>query len=110
MLLDLARRGAEVAKDNAGPQGPPRSLLDQQVLEVSATLEPGAQDSRDSPIGIPMRAVFALTTMGFVPESPPGGAVEIVRVRATQSWLRLDARYGSVAQRRGGELTVSVSG
>ena len=45
------------------------SLLDQDVLQVS---------SGDTAVGVPMRCVFALTAMGFIPESP--GAEEIVRV------------------------------
>ena len=50
-----------------------------------------------------MRCVFALTAMGFLPQSgdddsPPS---EIVRVRVLPSWLRLDARFGSVYRRRG---------
>ena len=90
VLVDLARRGAELARDQGSVHGPPASLLDQVVLEVS---------SGDLAIGVPMRCVFALTAMGFVPESP--SAEEIVRVRALPAWLRIDARFGSVFRRRG---------
>ena len=90
VLVDLARRGAELARDHGSAHGPPASLLDQVVLEVS---------SGDLAIGVPMRCVFALTAMGFVPESP--SAEEIVRVRALPAWLRIDARFGSVFRRRG---------
>jgi hypothetical protein len=86
-VLDLAERGAEVSKEQ-GAQGPPVSLLDQEVIHVS-----GAGIT----VGIPMRCVFALTTMGFVDASAPD---EVVRVRTVGAWLRIDARYGSVYRRR----------
>ena len=88
--VDLARRGVELARDHGSAHGPPASLLDQDVLEVSA----GA-----TMVAVPMRCVFALTAMGFVPESP--SAEEIVRVRVLPAWLRIDARFGSVFRRRG---------
>jgi len=90
VLVDLARRGVELARDHGSAHGPPASLLDQDVLEVSA----GA-----TMVAVPMRCVFALTAMGFVPESP--SAEEIVRVRVLPAWLRIDARFGSVFRRRG---------
>ncbi|MBJ8346761.1 hypothetical protein [Antrihabitans sp. YC2-6] len=95
VLLDLAQRGAELAKDHGSAHGPPSSLLDQEVLEVHG---PGEQ------FGVPMRVVFALTAMGFVPDNPG----EKVRVRATKAWVRLDARYGSVTRHRTGGLKLSV--
>jgi hypothetical protein len=74
-------------------------LLDQEVVAVS---------SGDTSIGIPMRCVFALTAMGFLPQSEAAGldpqtvaADEIVRVRALPAWLRIDARFGSGYRRRG---------
>jgi hypothetical protein len=90
VLIELARRGAELAKDQSSAHGPPASLLDQDVLQVS---------SGDVAAGVPMRCVFALTAMGFVPEPPSED--EIVRVRVLPAWLRIDARFGSVFQRRG---------
>jgi len=90
VLVDLARRGVELARDHGSAHGPPASLLDQDVLEVSA----GA-----TMVAVPMRCVFALTAMGFLPESP--SAEEIVRVRVLPAWLRIDARFGSVFRRRG---------
>jgi hypothetical protein len=93
VMLDLAQRGAQLAKDHGSAHGPPASLLDQEVIAVS---------SADVTVGIPMRCVFALTAMGFLPQSPEAvGADEIVRVRILPSWLRLDARFGSVYRRRG---------
>ncbi|WP_328358445.1 hypothetical protein OG976_04505 [Mycobacterium sp. NBC_00419] len=90
VLIELARRGAELARDQGSAHGPPASLLDQDVLQVS---------SGDVVAGVPMRCVFALTAMGFVPESP--SSEEIVRVRVLPAWLRIDARFGSVFRRRG---------
>jgi hypothetical protein len=93
VMLDLADRGVALAKEHSGAQGPPPSLLDQEVVAVS---------SGDEFVGIPMRCVFAMTAMGFLPQS--GQVVsddEIVRVRVHPSWLRIDARFGSVYRRRG---------
>jgi len=72
---------------------PPVSLLDQEVIRVSAA---------DVSVGVPMRCVFALTAMGFLPQSSEAVAAdEIVRVRTLPAWLRIDARFGSVYRRRG---------
>lgn len=103
VLLDLAQRGAALAKEHGSNQGPPVSLLDQEVLAV----EGGGEQ-----FGVSMRMVFALTAMGFIPhtgqEQMTAGldldridADELVRVRASKSWMRLDARYGSVLKHRG---------
>lgn len=103
-LVELAERGVELAKEHGSNHGPPASLLDQTVITVSA----GEEE-----VQIPMRVVFALTSMDFIPHSgdraevsriPPG---ELVRVRATRTWIRLDARYGSVARRRTGSLSLT---
>ena len=82
----LTERGLAVARENAGPLGPPTSLLDQNVLTVSAPAGPTVK--------VPLRCLFALSGMGFV-----GGEGE-VRVSATGGWLRLDAHYGAVVRRR----------
>jgi len=100
-LVELAERGAELAAEHGSGHGPPVSLLDQAVLTVS-----GGSDR----VEVPMRVVFALTAMGFIPHAGERAqarhisSTEIVRVRATRTWLRLDARYGSVARRRGPAL------
>lgn len=99
-VLDLAQRGVALAKEHSSAHGPPASLLDQEVVAVS---------SGETSVGIPMRCVFALTAMGFLPQSgaaeqlDPGtvAADEIVRVRVLPAWLRIDARFGSVYRRRG---------
>lgn len=81
-------RGLALARENSGPLGPPASLLDQTVLTVSADAGPTVK--------VPMRCLFALSGMGFVASDDPSP----VRISATGSWLRLDARYGAVVRRR----------
>ncbi|BBY82889.1 hypothetical protein H7I53_22735 [Mycolicibacterium pulveris] len=90
VVLELAERGGALAKQHSSAHGPPVSLLDQDVMAVS---------SGDQTVDIPMRCVFALTAMGFVPQ--PIGGDEVVRVRVHPTWLRIDARFGSVYRRRG---------
>jgi hypothetical protein len=109
VVLELAQRGVKLAKEHGSTHGPPVSLLDQEVLAVS---------SPQGDVDIPMRCVFALTAMGFLPQSSaaaeqgkgldPGtvAADEIVRVRALPAWLRIDARFGSVYRRRGDPAVV----
>ena len=98
LMLDLAQRGGQLAKDHSSAQGPPVSLLDQEVIQVS---------SPEGSVGVPMRCVFALTAMGFLPQSSEAvDADEIVRVRVLPAWLRIDARFGSVYRRRGDPVLV----
>jgi len=87
-LEALAERGLAVARENAGPHGPPAALLDQTVLTVRG-------DGPGPAVRVPLRVLFALSGMGFL--GVDGGAV---RVAATGSWLRLDARFGGVVRRR----------
>ena len=105
-VLDLAQRGVALAKAHSSSHGPPASLLDQEVVAVR---------SGDTEVGIPMRCVFALTAMGFLPQSTSKGdefapesvaADEVVRVRVLPAWLRIDARFGSVYRRRGDPAVV----
>jgi hypothetical protein len=98
VMLDLAQQGIRLAKEHSSSHGPPASLLDQEVIRVSS-----ANDS----VGLPMRCVFALTAMGFLPQSPDEvGDDDIIRVRILPTWLRLDARFGSVYRRRGNPAVV----
>jgi hypothetical protein len=89
-LERLTERGLAVARENAGPMGPPASLLDQTVLTVSAGARPAVK--------VPLRCLFALSGMGFLGDTGPDAGV--VRVSATGTWMRLDARYGAVVRRR----------
>jgi hypothetical protein len=89
-LERLTERGLALARENAGPLGPPASLLDQTVLTVTAASRPAVK--------VPLRCLFALSGMGFLGDTGPDAGV--VRVSATGTWLRLDARYGAVVRRR----------
>ncbi|MBF6082908.1 hypothetical protein IU485_16210 [Nocardia cyriacigeorgica] len=103
-LVELAEQGADLAKEHGSGHGPPAALLDQTVLTVSGDAVQ---------VQVPMRVVFALTAMDFIPHSGDRAdsrripADEIVRVRSSNTWLRLDARYGSVARRLGGGLPLT---
>ena len=57
-----------------------------------------------------MRCVLALAAMRFLPETAghdtdgldtDGHETDVVRVRVMPTWLRIDARFGSVLRRRG---------
>ncbi|GAA0242678.1 hypothetical protein GCM10010492_47370 [Saccharothrix mutabilis subsp. mutabilis] len=93
VVSDLAEQGVAVARENTGPHGtPPASLLDQTVLTVSGS---------GLDVKVPLRCLFALSGMGFL-----GG--DDVRVTATDSWLRIDARFGAVVRRRHSMLPLLV--
>jgi hypothetical protein len=99
-LEQLAERGLAMARANAGPLGPPASLLDQTVLTVSAVGSPS-----QPLVKVPLRCLFALSGMGFL----GAGATDAVRVSATGAWLRLDARFGAVVRRRITSLPLIVT-
>ncbi|UJW32361.1 hypothetical protein L3Q67_00820 [Saccharothrix sp. AJ9571] len=89
VVADLADRGVSLARENAGPHGnPPASLMDQAVLTVSGG---------ELEVKVQMRCLFALSGMGFLDSSISD---DVVRVTATDSWLRMDARYGAIVRRR----------
>ncbi|MGI9164490.1 MAG: hypothetical protein ACR2JI_16450 [Mycobacterium sp.] len=90
VFADLARQGAELARESGSAHGPPTSLMDQEVLTVKAG---------ETAAGVPMRCVLALEAMRFVPDPAPES--EVVRVSVQPAWLRIDARFGSVFRRRG---------
>jgi len=100
-LEQLTERGLAVAKENAGPHGPPTSVLDQVVLTVATDpgRVPAGAPGRGATVKVPMRCLFALSGMGFLGAVGDGGD-DVVRVSASGSWLRLDARYGAVVRRR----------
>ena len=75
VVLELAQRGVALAKEHGSSHGPPVSLLDQEVLAVS---------SPQGDVDIPMRCVFALTAMGFLPQSSAA---------ATRAWGWIRRRW-----------------
>jgi len=88
LLSDLADQGTSAARDNPGPAGgAPTALLDSEVLTVSGA---------GMHVRVPLRMLFALSGMGFAPRT----LGEQVRVSATDSWVRMDARFGAVLRRR----------
>lgn len=95
VMLDLAHRGARLAKEHGSSAGPPVSLLDQEVIQVS---------SADVVVGLPMRCVFALTAMGFLPQSAETiSADELIRVgyrRRGCVWTPASARFIGIAATR----------
>lgn len=111
-IVSLARDGAEVARNEGSAHGPATGLLDQTVLSVTGS------DADPRSADVSMRSVFALTSMGFirdaagheVTESSPIDAIvaeEPVRIRVSGGWVRLDARFGSVYQRRTKDLLLT---
>jgi hypothetical protein len=88
VLGALAQEFASGARDRPGPAGgASTALLDAEVMEVSGN---GMR------VPLTVRVLFALSGMGF---AGPGEG-EVIRVSATDSWVRLDARYGAVLRRR----------
>lgn len=90
----LADEGRALARQFSGPAGPPRSLLDSIV--ITADTESG------DPVDIPMRMVFACTSLGLIPGfEAPAGVPRHLRVSTRGRWVRLDAPFGSVYRNSG---------
>ncbi|WP_374198289.1 MULTISPECIES: hypothetical protein [unclassified Rhodococcus (in: high G+C Gram-positive bacteria)] len=103
VFVELAERGVALAREHGTDHGPPVSLLDQDVVTVEA-------DGEAVPVS--MRMIFALNAMKFVPtvsDSSRSADDARVRVRIARSWIRLDARYGSVFRSRGATIPLMVS-
>ena len=98
VVRQLADQGRDLARQFSGPLGPPKSLLDQTVLEVSN----GSQQA-----SVTMRAIFTCTSLGLIPGI--GSHPEIprhLRVSKAGRWTRIDAPFGSVYQSQGLSLLV----
>lgn len=88
LLAELADQGVSQARNNPGPAGgASTALLDSEVLNVSGA---------GMKVTVPLRMLFALSGMGFAPSTPG----EVVKISATDSWVRMDARFGAVLRRR----------
>ncbi len=103
-VVELSRGGAHLARNEGSAHGPATGLLDQDVLEVSGSGTEGRA-------AVSMRSLFALTAMGFVRDAEGREVTETspielidpaepVRIRLSGAWIRIDARFGSVFQRR----------
>ncbi|WP_257160215.1 hypothetical protein [Corynebacterium cystitidis] len=85
VVRDLADQGQSLARQFSGPLGPPKSLLDQPVITINNDVE------------IPMRMIFACTSLGLIPGfSTPLEIPRHLRVATAGRWIRLDAPFGSV--------------
>lgn len=93
VVRELADQGQALARQFAGPLGPPRNLLEQTVLTVSA---------HECSVEIPMRLIFGCTALGFIPSiGAPAAVPRYLRVSQVGRWTRVDAAYGSVYLSRG---------
>lgn len=87
-FAELNEQGSAAARENVSPAGgTSTSLLDQEVMTVVGS---GMR------VVVPMRTVFALAGMGFAGSGPD----EMVRISATDAWVRLDGRFGAIVRRR----------
>lgn len=97
-IEEIARAGADDAHraaDDAG--GHQRSARSASPVPAALLDAPALRAEGDEmAVTVPMRLLFALSGMGFAGSGPQ----EVVRVRATKTWLRLDARFGAVVRRR----------
>lgn len=92
VVRQLAEQGKALARQFSGPLGPPKSLLNQTVLVV----EP-AEDGTLERVDIPMRMIFACTSLGLIPGiGAPDSVPRHLRVATSGRWIRLDAPYGSI--------------
>ncbi len=88
LVNGLADQGTSQARDHPGPAGgASTALLDSEVLNVTGA---------GMDVSVPLRMLFALSGMGFAPPNDD----EQVRVSATDSWVRIDGRFGAVLRRR----------
>ena len=71
------------------------------VLAIRSVRGEGAGMGRHVTVKVPLRCLFALSGMGFLGAGVDGETdTDVVRISATGSWLRLDARFGAVVRRR----------
>lgn len=88
VVRELADKGQALARQFAGPLGPPTSLMNQSVLTVAG---------EDKQVDVPMRMIFACTNLGLIPGfSAPMDVPRYLRVSAQGRWVRIDAPYGTV--------------
>ncbi|MEJ5928637.1 hypothetical protein WG915_08400 [Corynebacterium sp. H128] len=89
----LADQGRDLTRQFSGPLGPPKSLLDQNVLAVSG---------HGHTAEVTMRAIFTCTALGLIPSI--GARADVprhLRVAKAGRWVRIDAPFGSVYESDG---------
>ncbi|MDO4908779.1 MAG: hypothetical protein Q3962_02865 [Corynebacterium sp.] len=85
IVAELGQKGKDLARQFNGPLGPPKSLLDQTVIEVN-------NDHK-----ISMRMIFTAQSFGLIPgPAVPESVPRIMRLAVAGHWLRLDSAFGSV--------------
>lgn len=95
VVRQLADQGQALARQFSGPLGPPASLLNQTVLTVT-------NDESGQSAEVPMRAIFACTSLGLIPGfSAPINVPRHLRVATCGRWLRVDAPFGTVYRSSG---------
>lgn len=82
-VYTLATQGKALARQF---NRPPKSLLDQEVLTVS---------NGEATAALPMRAIFALVNLGFIPAEFSDHPQQL-RVSQCGRWTRVDAPFGTV--------------
>lgn len=88
VVRELADAGQALARQFSGPAGPPKSLLNQTVVQV---------EGNGHTVELPMRMIFACTSLGLIPGfSAPMDIPRHLRVAALGRWIRLDAPFGTV--------------
>lgn len=88
VVRGLADQGQALARQFSGPLGPPASLLNQPVLEVSG---------ENGSVKVPMRMIFTCTALGLIPGfAAPLEVPRHLRVSALGRWVRVDAPFGTV--------------
>ena len=88
VVRELSDAGQSLARQFSGPAGPPKSLLNQTVVQV---------EGNGHTVELPMRMIFACTSLGLIPGfSAPMDIPRHLRVAALGRWIRLDAPFGTV--------------
>lgn len=93
---------ATMGKENAdasAPGGIARSLLEQEVVEVTS-------EENDERVALTGRHLAALGGLGVIakPTAPELSEFDLLRVSVTASWIRIDALYGTIYSPRPGGL------
>lgn len=113
VIRQLYRDMASESREHSGPTGIARSLLDQEVMQVSQnrtgedSTEAGSSSSASAQsVAITGRMIATMGALGLAPEptSPAMQKYDFVRVSAQGSWIRVDGLGGSLFTPRPGGL------